>query len=174
MAGIVGARWAVIIGVSQYKDTRIAQLRYASADAASFYDWIVSPQGGKFAPSMVKLLTDSDATGVNVKIGFIRRRLKLRLTAPPDAGGEQQPADHEGRAAEGGDHPDPALTGEAQHIEAARKKNEPGQNQGSAQTESREAETMQRQPPRRRAQGMIEVILVAGVTQPSDQAADRP
>lgn len=67
MAGIVGARWAVIIGVSQYKDTRISQLRYAAADASSFYDWIVSPQGGKFAPSMVKLLTDADATGVNIK-----------------------------------------------------------------------------------------------------------
>lgn len=64
---IVGARWAVLIGISQYKDTRIAPLRYAAADARSFYDWIVSPQGGKYAPSMVKLLTDADATGANIK-----------------------------------------------------------------------------------------------------------
>lgn len=61
------AKWAVLIGISQYKDTRIAPLRYAAADAQSLYDWIVSPQGGKYAPSMVKLLTDADATGVTIK-----------------------------------------------------------------------------------------------------------
>ncbi|MFO7709167.1 MAG: caspase family protein [Desulfobacterales bacterium] len=64
---IVGASWAVIVGISKYKDTRIPSLRYAAADAQYFYDWIVSPQGGKYAPSMVKLLTDADATGANIK-----------------------------------------------------------------------------------------------------------
>lgn len=66
-ASIVGARWAVLIGISQYKDTRIPPLRYASADARSLYDWIVSPQGGKYSPSMVRLLTDAEATGENIK-----------------------------------------------------------------------------------------------------------
>jgi hypothetical protein len=66
-ASIAGTRWAVIIGISQYKDTRIAPLRYASTDARSLYEWIVSPQGGRYALSMVKLLTDADATGANIK-----------------------------------------------------------------------------------------------------------
>ena len=64
---VVGARWAVIIGISQYKDTRIAPLRYAAADARSFHDWIVSPDGGRYAPSMVNLLLDAKATGANIK-----------------------------------------------------------------------------------------------------------
>lgn len=62
-----GARWAAIIGISQYKDTRIPPLRYAAADAKSFYDWAISPDGGKYAPAMVELLIDTDATGVNIK-----------------------------------------------------------------------------------------------------------
>jgi len=63
----LGKRWAVVIGISNYHDTRIPSLRYASADAKSFYDWIISPDGGKFAPSRVKLLLDQDATGKNIK-----------------------------------------------------------------------------------------------------------
>jgi uncharacterized caspase-like protein len=61
------AHWAVIIGVSNYKDTRIPSLRYASRDAESFYNWIVSTDKGKYSPSRVKLLLDKDATGQNIK-----------------------------------------------------------------------------------------------------------
>jgi uncharacterized caspase-like protein len=66
-SSVVGARWAVIIGISQYKDTRIASLRYAAADARSFYDWIVSPTGGRYAPAMVTVLLDAKATGTNIR-----------------------------------------------------------------------------------------------------------
>ena len=62
-----GKRWAAIIGISKYKDTRIPPLRYAAADAKSFYDWAISPDGGKYAPATVKLLIDADATGANIK-----------------------------------------------------------------------------------------------------------
>jgi hypothetical protein len=64
---ITGTKWAAIIGISKYKDTRIPSLRYAAADAKSFYDWAISPDGGKYAPAMVKLLIDADATGANIK-----------------------------------------------------------------------------------------------------------
>jgi hypothetical protein len=60
-------KWAVVIGISKYKDSRIAGLRYASADALSFYDWLVSPQGGGYAPSRIRLLLDSEATAQNIK-----------------------------------------------------------------------------------------------------------
>ena len=56
------ARWAVVIGISKYQDTRIPALRYASKDALSFYNWLISPNGGKYAPSRVKLLVDEQAT----------------------------------------------------------------------------------------------------------------
>lgn len=64
---VFGTSWAIIIGISDYKDTRIPSLRYASADAKSFYNWATSPDGGKYAPSRVKLLIDQDATGRNIK-----------------------------------------------------------------------------------------------------------
>jgi hypothetical protein len=62
-----GNRFAVIIGVSDYQDTRIPSLRYASKDAQAFYDWLISPEGGKYSPSHVKLLLDQDANGKNIK-----------------------------------------------------------------------------------------------------------
>jgi len=64
---MLGRRWAVIIGVSNYKDTRIPPLRYASEDAKSFYDWVISPQGGKYPPSQTKLLLNNEATGRKIK-----------------------------------------------------------------------------------------------------------
>lgn len=63
----VSQHWAVIIGVSGYQDTRIPALRYAAADAQAFYDWVVSSNGGKHAPSNVKLLMGRDATLASIK-----------------------------------------------------------------------------------------------------------
>ncbi len=63
----LGKRWAVVIGISNYHDTRIPSLRYAATDADSFYKWLISPNGGKFAVSRVNLLLDQNATGKNIK-----------------------------------------------------------------------------------------------------------
>ncbi len=65
--GSTGNRFAVIIGISDYSDSRVPSLRYASKDAESFYHWIVSPSGGKFAPSRVNLLLNDQATYANIK-----------------------------------------------------------------------------------------------------------
>jgi hypothetical protein len=64
---VTGNRFAVIIGISNYSDSRIPSLRYAASDARAFYTWIVSPDGGKYAPSRVKLLLDEQATGPNIR-----------------------------------------------------------------------------------------------------------
>jgi hypothetical protein len=56
-------RWAVVIGISDYQDTRIPSLRYAATDAKAFYDYLISPNGGKYAPAKVKLLLNQNATG---------------------------------------------------------------------------------------------------------------
>ena len=63
----VRARWAVVIGVSDYKDHRIPNLRYAARDAESFYGWLTSSRGGKYAPVNTKLLVDKRATGQAIK-----------------------------------------------------------------------------------------------------------
>jgi tetratricopeptide (TPR) repeat protein len=76
--GITGVRWAVIIGISNYQDTQIPSLRYATRDAKAFYNWAISPDGGKYAPSHVKLLIDKNATGANIKkalFEWLRRAL---------------------------------------------------------------------------------------------------
>lgn len=62
-----GANWAVVIGISEYQDSRIPALRYASSDAKGFYDWLISPEGGRHAPDRVQLLRDKEATGSNIK-----------------------------------------------------------------------------------------------------------
>ena len=74
-----GVRWAVVIGISGYKDTRIPTLRYASDDANSFYNWLISPKGGKYAPANVKLLLNKNATNRNFKSAlfvWLKRALK--------------------------------------------------------------------------------------------------
>jgi len=65
--GFAGEKWAVIIGVSKYKDSRIPCLRYASKDAQSLYNWLISENGGRYSPSRVKLLADESATTRNIK-----------------------------------------------------------------------------------------------------------
>jgi len=60
-------RWAVVIGISKYKDSRIAGLRYASADAKSFHEWLISQRGGGYAPSRVRLLLNSEATAQRIR-----------------------------------------------------------------------------------------------------------
>jgi uncharacterized caspase-like protein len=64
---IEGQKWAVVIGISKYEDSRIVGLRYASADARSFYDWLISQQGGGYAPSRIRLLLDSAATAQSIR-----------------------------------------------------------------------------------------------------------
>lgn len=61
-----GTRWAVVIGISEYQDTRIPALRYASKDAQSFHKWAVSWQGG-YAPARAKILVDKDATAKSIR-----------------------------------------------------------------------------------------------------------
>ena len=62
-----GKKWAVVIGISDYKDNKIPSLRYSSNDASAFYSWLISPNGGRLPQSRVKLLLDRDATGRKIR-----------------------------------------------------------------------------------------------------------
>ncbi len=61
-------RWAVVVGISQYKHANkgISALRYADADAKAFYDFLKTPQGGAFPESNMKLLLNKNATLANL------------------------------------------------------------------------------------------------------------
>jgi len=63
----VGKRYALIIGVASYADSRVPVLRYAAQDAREFYKWAVSQKGGRYAPGDVQILVNEDATGENIR-----------------------------------------------------------------------------------------------------------
>ena len=67
-----GLRWAVVIGISEYRDYRVPSLRYAEADALSFYRWLTSSEGGRYAPDRVKLLIGEKATSKNIKMALFQ------------------------------------------------------------------------------------------------------
>lgn len=56
----VGDKWAIVVGVSKFKDESIPKLKYASKDARDFYNYLV--REAKFAPDHVRLLLDGRAT----------------------------------------------------------------------------------------------------------------
>ncbi len=61
-------KWAVVIGVSKFANSKIPQLKYPSKDANDFYQFLISD--GKFAKDHVLLLTDENATKVKILDAF--------------------------------------------------------------------------------------------------------
>ncbi len=58
-----GKLWAVVIGVSNYKNLGPEQqLKFAHRDAQAFAEFLKSPNGGGFPASQLKLLVNQDAT----------------------------------------------------------------------------------------------------------------
>ena len=62
-----GQRWAVVVGISDYANPDIPDLKYAHRDAQVFYDFLRSPNGGAFPDDHIRLLTNSNATLANVR-----------------------------------------------------------------------------------------------------------
>ena len=66
-AGQIGEKYAVVIGISDYKHRDIPDLRFAVKDATDFYNFLIEPKKGGFKPSNVKLLLDDHASLINIK-----------------------------------------------------------------------------------------------------------
>jgi hypothetical protein len=65
-----GQRWAVIVGISQYRSADIPQLRYADRDAQEFYNLLTTSieEGGVGVPKAnVRFLLNDQATSSNVR-----------------------------------------------------------------------------------------------------------
>jgi uncharacterized caspase-like protein len=63
-----GRLWAVIIGISRYKNLPTkAQLRFANRDAEELATFLRSPNGGGFPSSNIKILTDAEASLASVR-----------------------------------------------------------------------------------------------------------
>jgi hypothetical protein len=64
-------RWALLVGVSKYKDLPERQwLSSCATDAADLGQFLQSGRGGSFPADHVKLLTDQQATTQNVRLGM--------------------------------------------------------------------------------------------------------
>jgi uncharacterized caspase-like protein len=69
-AGPVAQKWALVVGISRFTDTKIPRLNYTTADASSFADELTDPNIGRFPASHVHVLTDEQATTKNIKEGL--------------------------------------------------------------------------------------------------------
>ena len=66
----ISRRWAVVVGVNFYQDSRIDDLQGAVPDAWNFYHYLASPNGGGVDPARLRLLLNQDATKANIEGAF--------------------------------------------------------------------------------------------------------
>ncbi len=57
-----GNTLAVVVGISDYQDEKIPDLKYAHRDAMAFSTWLQSPAGGNVPSTNIQLLLDEEAT----------------------------------------------------------------------------------------------------------------
>ena len=57
-----GNTYAIVIGISDYKDADIPKLSFSNRDAVVFADFLMSAPGGSVPKQNIKLLIDSVAT----------------------------------------------------------------------------------------------------------------
>jgi len=66
LPGYVRAKYALVIGIGQFKDAGIPHLQFAAKDARDLAAVLVDPSYGRFDPANVTLLTDEKATRANI------------------------------------------------------------------------------------------------------------
>lgn len=72
--------WAVVVGISDYSDSMIPDLKYAHKDAKAFYDFLEERKKvGVFKDIHAKCLIDSEATLVDVRSALGKHTAKARL-----------------------------------------------------------------------------------------------
>ncbi len=62
MEGTSGQTYAVIVGISDYQDPQIPDLRFAHRDAEAFASYLRSPAGGSLDDNDIKVLINNQAT----------------------------------------------------------------------------------------------------------------
>lgn len=66
----VGQSYAVVVGISDYQDPAIPDLRFADKDAEAFANYLRSEAGGGLSADHLKLLTNRSATGAQIGIAL--------------------------------------------------------------------------------------------------------
>lgn len=65
----VSRKWALVVGIANFHDSHL-NLHYTRQDAEAVASLLKDPVYGRFAPGHVRLLTDEQATTVNVRAGL--------------------------------------------------------------------------------------------------------
>ncbi len=65
--GDIEKAYALIIGISEYKDPDIPGLKYTHADAESIFKLLTDPKKLGLSKDKIKILLDRDATQFNIK-----------------------------------------------------------------------------------------------------------
>jgi uncharacterized caspase-like protein len=65
--GAVQQKWALVIGIGHFTDSKIPTLNYTTADATAFAAALEDPSIGQFPADNVHVLTDQQATTKNIK-----------------------------------------------------------------------------------------------------------
>ena len=82
-AKLAGTAYALIVGVDDYRDDRISDLRYAEADARAVMEALTNPQYGIVAPENARLLAGPEATYRNISVA-LEEQLVRRATKAED------------------------------------------------------------------------------------------
>lgn len=80
LSPVVREKWALVVGIGQYQFKGIRSLKYTAKDARDFADLLTDPNYGRFKPSNVTLLTDTQATTSRIKSEIER----IRVSAQPE------------------------------------------------------------------------------------------
>ena len=62
--------WALVVGISDYRDEGIRDLKYSEEDARAFHGFLVSPEGGGFLVDHVRLLLGKEASLKEIRKGL--------------------------------------------------------------------------------------------------------
>ncbi len=65
-----GTTYAVVVGISDYQDDDIPDLKFAHRDASSFADWLASESGGSLPETHLRLLMNEEATNAQMLVSF--------------------------------------------------------------------------------------------------------
>lgn len=64
--GPIKNKYAIIVGVGKFRESKITPLQFAEKDARDFYVYLIDPRGGNFKRENVFLLTNERATKSNI------------------------------------------------------------------------------------------------------------
>lgn len=69
---VTGNTYALIIGISEYADPLIPQLKYADDDAVAFKNYLMSKAGGSVRDTNIRIFLNKEATAMNISQKGIR------------------------------------------------------------------------------------------------------